>query len=188
MPVLEGCYEASSLGMIRRATASAGARVGRIIKPIPHSNGYLRVMVSIGGRRKTWQLHRLVAIAFHGHPPSDKPFVNHINGIKLDNRPQNLEWASYRENLAHAVAHGLIAHGDRVNTCKVGNEGVVEIRESHEAAARHGPDAVSECVTKAMARFGISRAAVWKIIWGYSYRRVGGPICPPSGRRLNEAA
>ena len=74
-----------------------------VMKPFSDKNGYHRVKL-LG---KVHKVHRLIASAFIPNPES-KPTVNHINGIKDDNRVENLEWATRSENMQHAFATGLI--------------------------------------------------------------------------------
>ena len=65
-------------------------------------NGYHLVCIN----QKYVPIHRLVAEAFCPNP-DNKRFVNHINGIKHDNRSDNLEWCTHQENMTHAVETGL---------------------------------------------------------------------------------
>ena len=59
-----------------------------------HPTGY-RIVCSRG---KPYKAHQAICRAFHGLPPKGKPFVDHINRIRDDNRPDNLHWASVKEN------------------------------------------------------------------------------------------
>lgn len=72
--------------------------------------GYMRVIIRNNKKPTTVFVHRLVAMAFIPNP-QNKPQVNHINGIKTDNRPQNLEWCTNEENTNHRAVvldkHGL---------------------------------------------------------------------------------
>jgi hypothetical protein len=81
-------------------------------------------------KQKIFSVHRLLAEAFLPNPRSLKT-VNHKNGVKADNRLQNLEWASYQENLKHSYVTGL----NRPKTCenshsaKLARTDVLKIRE-----------------------------------------------------------
>jgi hypothetical protein len=55
--------------------------------------GYARVYIWLKSRDRSVSVHRLIALAFHGAPPSDRHSVDHINRDKLDNRAANLRWA-----------------------------------------------------------------------------------------------
>lgn len=81
-------------------------------------------------------VHRLVAEAFHGAPQAGMAYktVNHKNGIKLDNTPENLEWATYAANQSHARATGLCnQHGENTNLSKYTDQFIESVRNVHAA-------------------------------------------------------
>lgn len=98
-------YEVSNMGRVRRATRSKTTYIGRMLKPARDNKGYPHMQASMGpGNRRTVRVHRLVALAFIGAPPSPKHMVNHKNGDRTDNRADNLEWVTNSENVRHGNA------------------------------------------------------------------------------------
>lgn len=81
---------------------------GRIkkMRPIKKTTGYLSVFLCKNNKTFNKLVHRLVAEAFIPNP-ENKRTINHKNGIKTDNRVDNLEWNSYSENVLHAYKTGL---------------------------------------------------------------------------------
>lgn len=77
----------------------------KIMKSVRHHTGYM--IVSLGRKpRKTFLVHVLVANAFIENK-DNKPYVNHIDGNKANNKTANLEWVTAKENTSHAIKTGL---------------------------------------------------------------------------------
>lgn len=102
-------YMVSSLGNVRTKARKTlkGFVKAKELKIWNGNNKYPRVNIQVDGKSKSVCVHRLVAETFLDNP-LNKPQVNHINGIKSDNRLQNLEWATRFENMKHAYDTGLL--------------------------------------------------------------------------------
>ena len=100
----EGYYEISSFGRVKSLNRVIETSDGinkkikeRILKSSENSNGYLIVTLKKNNKRKQFKVHRLVAEAFIPNPES-KPYIDHINTIRTDNRVSNLRWVTQKEN------------------------------------------------------------------------------------------
>ena len=103
-------------------------------------DGYIATTLG-NGKQNYRYVHRLVAEAFVKNK-HNKPQVNHINGIKGDNRAENLEWVTPSENIRHAIDTGLLKYkkkeeeikkskyskGEKISSSKLSPEEVIEIR------------------------------------------------------------
>lgn len=92
-------YSVSSIGEVRNDLR------GNALRPTTQQ-GYKHTTIVINGKPKRFRVHRLVAEAFIENP-LNKPYVNHMNGDRGDNRVKNLEWVTPQENTIHAWETGL---------------------------------------------------------------------------------
>lgn len=98
----DGVYKVCEDGHIKRIDS------GKILKPAVAKNGYLIVSLWKNNKGKSQYVHRILAETFLSIPKSkDRLTVNHIDGNKLNNTLQNLEWCSYSANNQHAYDTGL---------------------------------------------------------------------------------
>ena len=102
--VLQGfydCYAVSNMGNVKNL------RTGKVLNPSIRPDGYKSVLLSRDGKKMSIRVHQLVAQYFL-EKEDDKTDINHKNGIKHDNRAENLEWCTKKENMQHAHDNGLM--------------------------------------------------------------------------------
>jgi methyl coenzyme M reductase gamma subunit len=121
--------------------------------------GYPIISLYTNGKRYQKKVHRLVAQAFIPNP-ENKETVNHINGIKTDNRVVNLEWCTQSENNQHAYDTGLQVgqKGIKNGASKLTEEQVLLIREDTrilgKIAMDYGVSNALICCIKKRKRWG----------------------------------
>lgn len=132
------------------------------IKPAIMKSGY--EMVVVGGKATT--VHRIVAELFVSNPMCLRE-VNHINGIKSDNRAENLEWCTRSQNQKHAYETGLEkrVYGEKHHSHKLVSKDVEYIRSVYKARdKKYGANALAN-------EFGVCRATIGRIanrkVWNH---------------------
>ena len=121
----DGLYEVSDLGRVRSldrvVVSSAGwstFKKGTVLKPIDNGHGYKHISLWKHGSVRREYIHRLVAIAFLGDPPSPEYQVAHGDGVRGNNALVNLRWATPEENASDRVLHGTDRTGVQKDICK----------------------------------------------------------------------
>lgn len=165
-------YEASSLGRVRRADSH------RVLKLNVNLKGYKIVGLSKNGKQSTVTVAKAVALAFLG-PRPDGLQINHIDGVKTNNRPENLEYCTASYNDKHAFRlglnkggkdHGLNRHpearlyGSKAPSAKFTEDQVRAIRQEYA----EGRTTYIELA----ARFGVHRRTILRMVTGASWPHV----------------
>jgi RAB protein geranylgeranyltransferase component A len=99
-----------------------------VVKAWLDPKGYLQVTLRPFVEKKRVAVHQAVATAFHG-PCPEGMVVAHLNGVSTDNRPDNLAFATQKENISHKVEHGTYTCGDKHHFSKISDAECLEILE-----------------------------------------------------------
>ena len=155
-------YEISNIGNLRNK------KTKRILKLHINKQGYYCVVVSFGSRKnkKCFKIHRLVAETFI-KKINGKLIVNHIDGNKLNNDKNNLEWCTNKENYHHSVKIGLIDIIKRKNCnkdkIKLNTEDIFFIRQKYiPKCKKYGCRALSK-------KFNVSHTTISRVINNNNY-------------------
>ena len=128
----------------------------KFLSVFPDKDGYLLCSLSHEGKSKPHKVHRLVALSFLPNP-ENKPQVNHIDGNKANNHIDNLEWASAKENIKHALNSGLI-------NSKLSEEDVLYIRTNYIPKS---PDFGGRALAK---KFNVVPSVISNVVKGKTYK------------------
>jgi hypothetical protein len=155
-------YEASSTGYIKTFNWKGSGQT-RIMKPALDGSGYLRTMlVRDDGKTHTIKVHRIIAQTFI--PTTLVLEVNHKNGIKVDNRVENLEWCTHAENIQHCIDNGwMVSHnGEKNGFSKLKEVQVIGIRAKYKPRVYTRKMLADEYGVKESTIKGIVEGKAWK--------------------------
>lgn len=158
-------YMVSSLGQVKSTGNSYtfynfnGTEIKRpnhknFLKSRDNGHGYLTVVL---GRKKRFYVHRLVATLFTNGKNSIRKYVNHKNGVKFDNRAENLEWVTASENQLHSKNTGLCKLGESHPQSKLSNDTIKFIKEHYK------PFDLIFGAKPLSKKFNVSKATISKI-------------------------
>lgn len=161
----EGIYQVSNLGNVRslsRLDARGHSIKGKMLSTnVPIKAGYPCVNLKNGKhKRLAVPIHRLVAENFIPNN-DDLPQVNHIDGNKMNNSVDNLEWVSCSDNIRHAVMNNLMPNhyyaynGETNPRCKLTDNQISEIRNLYSQGIK------SPMLSK---MFGVSKSHICAIV------------------------
>lgn len=170
----EGRYEVSNMGRVRsldRLIEAHNERMGwhkrfwkgRILKSSCACNRYPSIgLLNEDGERRTREIHRLVAEAFLGPPPSAEHEVAHGDGDKTNNQVSNLRWATRKENLADRELHGTSQHGENGPRAILTDDLVRQIR-------KHGSYQLDPVYAE---KFGVRPQTVTQARLGFTWKHL----------------
>ena len=155
----EGIYQVSNLGKVK----SLKFGKEKYLSITKSSIGYLNTKLQLNKKNKSFLVHRLVAETFIKNE-FNKPCVNHINGIKTDNRIENLDWCTHKENTEHSLKNDLIKTGCNRKQSKLSLKDIEYIRKNYkEKDKKNGGYKLAEM-------FGVSRNCISNVVKNKTYR------------------
>lgn len=159
IPGYEGYYKVSESGEV----LSVGHRKESIRTQSINRLGYKWLVLNIGGTKRSWRTHQLVARTYIPNNVPERKEVNHLDGNKLNNHVSNLEWCTRSENLYHAYRMGLMSNtGVNNPRTSLFEHQIIEIR----ASTMH--------INDLAVKYSVSPVTIRHILTGVTWKHIGG--------------
>ncbi len=173
IPRYEEMYQVSTQGVVKalgrliNLTTHSYYKKEKLLTQFPDGRGYLHVKLYDGsGNPKSWTTHRLVALTYIPNL-ENKPQVNHIDGNKLNNNIDNLEWCTNEENMSHLASLRRTRpsiQGENSKFSKTTTETVLNIRKDR--------DELNVSMKNLSLKYNVTIGNVWNIIYRKSWKHV----------------
>lgn len=160
-------YAVSNLGKVKRIAPGYGTQCGRILKGTRRQRGgYRQVFLGVGATKLPRLVHRLVAEAFIGPRPSALHEVAHCDGNSLNDRANNLRWATHAENMNDASfrKHGTMRSGTSHHRAYINPKIVKCLRKAHATKKR---GALAQLAREFGIPYNTAHAAATKKSWNH---------------------
>jgi hypothetical protein len=162
-------YQISSLGRVRsldriieRSDGTIANLKERILKTFPLPAGYIYVDLKKNKKNIKQYIHRLVCEAFYPEYKGCGLEINHINGIRNDNRLENLEWINHTDNVRHSIyVLNTMQYGEKSANSKLTLEQVIQIRQN--------PDRLTQ--KELSKRFKVVQSIISRIVTGKRWNK-----------------
>lgn len=150
-------YKVSNIGTV------INIKTNKIVPTNFCQKGYKRVSLWVNKKQKTSRIHRLVAITFIDNP-NNLAVVNHVDGNKLNNSIENLEWCTEEYNRIHARDNNLMQNGESRPSSKLTKDDILKIPSFVSMGAT---------VSEIAKHFNVERTTIDNIFLGKKWRHVG---------------
>ena len=163
IPGYEGYYQVSDSGRVRRVKPITNTWKGKILS-FELTTGYPRVMLSRPGTRKHHLIHELVMLSFVGQRPRGH-HINHKDGNKVNNHPDNLEYVTPKENDRHSrEILGNHTKGEANGYSKLTKTQVIQIRKLYASG--------DFSQRKLASILNVSQRLIWNIVNHHAWKHV----------------
>lgn len=163
IPGYEAVYSVSNMGKVRRDCMGKRLQAGQMVKQWNNTYGYPSVRLRRESKGHSIAVHRIVSTCFLG-PRPEGLVVNHIDGNKLNNRVENLEYVTPKENVHHAIKNGLsrVLYGEEVGTSKLHAQEVLDIKGKYASGAYSQRNLAKEYSVSQTCIRMISKNRIWR--------------------------